>query len=120
MFKLKVRLVKVHSRSHSHLAHRFRRLYCAKIVNMSIKTKNGSAKSEGGKIQQDESWLAYILINYRWVFVCFFLLPISLVYDIYHLARSWIIFQLNSAPKKHDERVQYVQQQVMFLVNLCL
>jgi hypothetical protein len=65
-----------------------------------------------GKSKATDSWVAYILINYRWVFVCFFLLPLSLVYDIYHLTRSWIVFQLNSAPKKHDERVRFVQQQV--------
>ncbi len=82
---------------------------------MSNKAKNGSAKADNGKNPQDHSWVAYILINYRWVFVCFFLLPLSLVYDVYHLARSWIIFQLNSAPKKHDERVRYVQQQVYIL-----
>jgi Delta24-sterol reductase len=82
---------------------------------MSVKTENGHGvkQSQASKNPADKSWLAYILINYRWVFVCFFLLPLSLVYDIYHLARSWIIFKLNSAPKKHDERVKFVQQQVI-------
>ncbi|XP_046455631.1 delta(24)-sterol reductase-like [Daphnia pulex] len=81
---------------------------------MSRKTENGHGgqDSQTSKNPADKSWLAYILINYRWVFVCFFLLPLSLVYDIYHLARSWIIFKLNSAPKKHDERVKFVQKQV--------
>lgn len=74
--------------------------------------ENGTAAESKAKSKAEESWLAYILINYRWVFVCFFLLPISLVYDLFYLARSWIIFQLNSAPKKHDERVRRVQQQV--------
>ena len=69
-----------------------------------------------GKSKATDSWVAYILINYRWVFVCFFLLPLSLVYDIYHLTRSWIVFQLNSAPKKHDERVRFVQQQVIMSI----
>ncbi|KAK4014273.1 hypothetical protein OUZ56_026805 [Daphnia magna] len=81
---------------------------------MSNKTKNGHGVQEEihNKNPAEKSWLAYILIHYRWVFVCFFLLPLSLVYDIYHLARSWVIFKLNSAPKKHDERVKFVQQQV--------
>ena len=60
----------------------------------------------------DESWTAYVIINYRWILVCLFLLPISLVYDLYYYARSWIIFKLNSAPTKHQERVQYIQKQV--------
>jgi delta24-sterol reductase len=82
---------------------------------MGGKTKNGHGgveEANPSKNPADKSWLAYILINYRWVFVCFFLLPLSLIYDVYHLARSWIIFKLNSAPKKHDERVKFVQKQV--------
>lgn len=77
---------------------------------MSTMAKNEAVIQQPSHTSQ--SWLAYILINYRWVFVCFFLLPLSLIYDVYHLARSWVIFQLNSAPKKHDERVKYVQRQV--------
>lgn len=51
-------------------------------------------------------------MNYRWVFVCLFLLPISVVYDVFMYIRTWLIFKLNSAPKQHDKKVQYVQQQV--------
>ncbi|XP_065566869.1 delta(24)-sterol reductase-like [Artemia franciscana] len=54
----------------------------------------------------------YVLIHYRWVFVCFFLLPVSLIYDIYFYLRSWVIFNLNSAPKHHDKKVKDVQRQV--------
>lgn len=82
-------------------------------LTMSNKAKNGVQETAQSKNPAEKSWLAYILIHYRWVFVCFFLLPLSLVYDIYHLARSWIIFKLNSAPQKHDERVKFVQQQVL-------
>jgi len=73
---------------------------------------NGTSTSKKGASSADQSWTAYIIINYRWVLVCFFLLPISLVYDLVYLARSWFIFKLNSAPKKHDQRVKYVQKQV--------
>ncbi|XP_041358605.1 delta(24)-sterol reductase-like [Gigantopelta aegis] len=63
------------------------------------------------------SWLKYkgaeyILINYRWIFVCFFLLPISFFYDLYFCVRNWVVFKLNSAPSQHDKKVQHVQQQV--------
>lgn len=56
--------------------------------------------------------IEYILINYRWVFVCFFLLPVSLLYEIYNYGRNWIIVKLNSAPKLHDKKVKNVQKQV--------
>ncbi|XP_071539528.1 delta(24)-sterol reductase-like isoform X2 [Panulirus ornatus] len=58
------------------------------------------------------SWFEYILIHYRWVLVIFFLLPASLIYDIYYYTRSWIIFKLSSAPHHHGRRVQEVQRQV--------
>jgi len=56
--------------------------------------------------------LEYVLINYRWVFVVFFLMPVSLAYDLFFYARSWLIFRMNSAPDKHDDKVRRVQQQV--------
>lgn len=60
--------------------------------------------------------IEYILIHYRWVFVCFFLLPLSVLYDSYFYLRSRLIFALNTAPEKHDERVKHVQEQVRILV----
>ncbi|XP_071117270.1 delta(24)-sterol reductase-like isoform X1 [Haliotis cracherodii] len=56
--------------------------------------------------------LEYILIHYRWVFVCLFLLPVSVIYDVFMFGRNWLVFQFNSAPKKHDQKVQHVQRQV--------
>ena len=41
-----------------------------------------------------------------------FLLPLSLLYDIYHAIRSYVVFQLNTAPSQHVEKVRNVQQQV--------
>ncbi|XP_074640770.1 delta(24)-sterol reductase-like [Tubulanus polymorphus] len=54
----------------------------------------------------------YILVNYRWVFVCIFLLPISVVYDVFFYCRNYLIFKFNSAPKQHDKKVKNVQKQV--------
>lgn len=54
----------------------------------------------------------HILIHYRWVFVVLFLLPLSALYDVFFYARSWIIFQLNSAPQQHSAKVLKVQEQV--------
>ena len=58
--------------------------------------------------------LEYIIIHYRWVFVIFFLMPLSLVYDSVFFIRNWIIFKLHSAPHKHAEKIKYVQDQVGF------
>lgn len=65
--------------------------------------------------------LEYIIKHYRWVFVCLFLMPISVVYDVYMFIRNWIVFKLNSAPKQHANKVKDVQQQVSFSfsLNLC-
>jgi delta24-sterol reductase len=54
----------------------------------------------------------YILINYRWVFVCLFLLPASFFFDIWLYFRNWIVFKLSSAPKQHNSKVKDVQNQV--------
>lgn len=62
--------------------------------------------------KNSDSIIEYILVNYRWVFVCFFLLPISFLYDIWWYFRNWIVFKISSAPRKHDAKVQHVQKQV--------
>ena len=59
--------------------------------------------------------LEYIIINYRWIFVVLFLMPISLIYDLFYYVRNWIVFKLNSAPHMHDERVRDVQNQASVL-----
>ena len=56
--------------------------------------------------------LEHVIINYRWVFVCLFLLPLSALYDAWMYARNWAIFRLTSAPKKHDSKVHSIQKQV--------
>ncbi|XP_022317755.2 delta(24)-sterol reductase-like isoform X1 [Crassostrea virginica] len=56
--------------------------------------------------------LEYIIKHYRWVFVCLFLMPISVVYDVFMFIRNWVVFRINSAPKQHNNKVRYVQQQV--------
>jgi len=61
---------------------------------------------------RSESLFEHILINYRWVFVCFFLLPISFFYDIWLYFRNWFVFKLSSAPQQHDRKVRSVQKQV--------
>lgn len=56
--------------------------------------------------------LDYVIVHQRWIFVCLFLLPLSVVYDVYYYARAWLIFKMCSAPKLHDQRVRDIQRQV--------
>jgi len=58
-----------------------------------------------------DSVTEHVIIHYRWVFVLF-LLPLSCLYDLYFYTRSWIVFSLNSAPAKHQEKVQIIQKQI--------
>ena len=52
------------------------------------------------------------IINIRWLFALFFL-PISFIYNVYWYLRSkWILF-MGSAPRKHQERLEHVQRQVL-------
>lgn len=56
--------------------------------------------------------LDYVIVHQRWVFVCLFLLPLSVLFDVYYYVRAWLIFKMCSAPKLHDQRVRDVQRQV--------
>ncbi|WAR23698.1 DHC24-like protein [Mya arenaria] len=56
--------------------------------------------------------MEYIIMHYRWIFVCLFLLPLSVMYDFFMYVRAWLMFKLNSAPKMHDAKVKNVQEQV--------
>ena len=52
------------------------------------------------------------IVKQRWLFAIF-LLPISFLYDIYWYLRSkWILF-MGSAADKHQEKVDFVQKQVL-------
>lgn len=61
---------------------------------------------------QPETVLEHLVIHYRWVFVCLFLLPVSFVYDVWLYFRNWIVYRLSTAPKQHSKKVRKVQQQV--------
>ncbi|XP_064138091.1 delta(24)-sterol reductase isoform X2 [Loxodonta africana] len=56
--------------------------------------------------------LEFVLIHQRWVFVCLFLLPLSLIFDICYYVRAWVVFKLSSAPRLHEQRVRDIQKQV--------
>ncbi|XP_073449556.1 delta(24)-sterol reductase [Aquarana catesbeiana] len=54
----------------------------------------------------------YVIVHHRWIFVCLFLLPLSVVFDLYYYVRAWLVFKMCSAPKLHDRRVKEIQEQV--------
>lgn len=53
-----------------------------------------------------------LLVDYRWIIVCFFLLPMSFLYNLWFYLRNAYIFYMSSAPKAHDKKVRYIQKQV--------
>lgn len=67
-----------------------------------------------------ETFMEILLIDYRWLVVCFFLLPMSFLYNLWFYTRSAIIFHLNSAPRAHDDKVRKIQQQVNMNHTQCV
>lgn len=53
-----------------------------------------------------------LLVDYRWVLVCFLLLPLSFLYNTWFYIRNLIIFKLQSAPQNHVKKLQNIQRQV--------
>lgn len=64
-----------------------------------------------------ETFMEKLLVNYRWILVCFVVLPMSFLYDLWFYTRNKIIFYFNSAPQAHNEKVRKVQQQVMHEIH---
>lgn len=62
-----------------------------------------------------ETLMEIILIDHRWIIVCFFLLPMSFLYNLYFYVRNAIIFHLNSAPSAHDDKVRTIQRRVILI-----
>lgn len=62
-----------------------------------------------------ETLMEVLLIDHRWIIVCFLLLPMSFLYNLYFYVRNAIIFYYNSAPAAHDEKVRKIQKQVIFI-----
>lgn len=56
--------------------------------------------------------LETLLIEYRWVLVCLFLLPLSFVYNAATILRERLVFLLKSDPKAHNGKVIRAQRQV--------
>lgn len=56
--------------------------------------------------------LETLVIEYRWILVCLFLLPLSFVYNVSTVLRERLMFLLKSDPKQHNSKVLRAQRQV--------
>ncbi|CAH2099145.1 unnamed protein product [Euphydryas editha] len=61
---------------------------------------------------EPETFLEYIIIEYRWLLVITTLMPLSFLWKIWSTLRNYVVFKLNSAPKAHERKVREVQKQV--------
>lgn len=53
-----------------------------------------------------------LLIEYRWILVCLFLLPLSFLYNVSTVLRERLVFLLKSDPKQHNSKVLRAQRQM--------
>jgi delta24-sterol reductase len=56
--------------------------------------------------------LEYLLTYHRGLVTTIFLLPLSVIYDLFIYVRNKIIFMIHSAASQHDKKVARVQQQI--------
>lgn len=56
--------------------------------------------------------IEHLLTHYRGLFATVFLLPVSVVYDVFSTVRGRLVFFLQSAPARHGQRVAEVVRQV--------
>lgn len=67
---------------------------------------------------ETETFLEYLVVEYRWVIVILALLPMSAAWKLWSIIRNYVVFKMNSAPKMHDDKVKEVQRQVRFFKML--
>jgi delta24-sterol reductase len=58
------------------------------------------------------TFFEYLLTHYRGWFATIFLLPLSVVYNLWFYTRNKIVFWVSTAPKKHHQRVQKIIAQI--------
>jgi len=57
-------------------------------------------------------YVTEFITNHRGIFVTVFVLPISLMFDIFFYIRAWLVMKFYSAPQLHQERVRSVVEQI--------
>ncbi|CAI5455564.1 unnamed protein product [Caenorhabditis angaria] len=73
---------------------------------------NGKVAYSQPELSKYEKVVEFIMHRFRFLFVVPFLLPLGVVYNWFFELRNWFVFNINSAPKAHDRKVQRVQAQV--------
>ncbi|XP_038219324.1 delta(24)-sterol reductase-like [Zerene cesonia] len=59
-----------------------------------------------------ESFVEYLVIEYRWLLAVTVLMPLSFLWKIWSLARNYVVFKLSTAPRAHEKKVKHVQRQI--------
>eukprot|EP01080_Neovahlkampfia_damariscottae_P004721 gene4721-8305_t len=60
----------------------------------------------------NKTLVKFIATDYRWIIVCFVLLPLSFLFDLYWHIRSIITFRYRKDSVNHEEKVKNIQEQV--------
>lgn len=63
-------------------------------------------------IGKHRSLLETILIDYRWIFVIFFLLPLSFLYDVALALRAKLIIKLGDPVWLHGKKLEKLRKKV--------
>jgi Delta24-sterol reductase len=54
-------------------------------------------------------FIKFIMSEQRWIFVCLFVLPLSLLFDLFWYIRNIIIFKFGNTKESHEEKVRKIQ-----------
>lgn len=66
----------------------------------------------GAVMEALKGFAADFATEHRGIFVTIFVLPISLLFDVFFTVRAWLVLKFYSAPKLHEQRVKGIQKQL--------
>eukprot|EP00949_MAST-11_sp_MAST-11-sp1_P002045 g2045.t1 len=58
------------------------------------------------------SFVTEFITEHRGIFVTVFVLPVSLMFDVFFAVRAWLVMKFYSAPALHEERVRDIVDQI--------
>lgn len=92
-----------------------------KIKLNFFKKKKREKEKEKEKmvVERVYNFVTELLTDHRGIFVTLFVLPLSLIYDLFFNIRAWIVFRYFSAPLLHKTRVEDVRSQILKWKSHC-
>lgn len=89
----------------------------------SVRAKEGKSKERGKKFVEGNATsqgrfifpfqtLSNFATEHRGWFVLFFVLPFSLMFDIFYSIRAFLVVRFYQAPHLHEKKVKLIQKQV--------